>query len=84
LFKVKKKDGSLQDFDRNKVFESIMRAGATREEAEKIATEVETWLPSVAVSGVIDSQAVRAKIIEILTPLNPTVAGDYQAYKKQF
>ncbi len=82
MFKVRKKDGGLQDFDRNKVFGSLMRAGGSQEEAEKVTREVEAWLPNVAVEGVVDSQAIRAKVIEILRPLNPTVAGDYEAYKK--
>jgi transcriptional regulator NrdR family protein len=83
MFKVKKKDGSLQDFDRNKVFNSLMQAGGTQEEAEKVTREVEAWLPNVAVEGVVDSQAIRAKVLEILRPLNPTVAGDYETFKKQ-
>jgi len=83
MFKVKKKDGNLQDFDRTKVFGSLMRAGASQEEAEKVTREIEAWLPSVAVEGVVDSQAIRAKVIEILQPLNPTVAGDYEVFKKQ-
>lgn len=84
MFKVRKKDGSQEDFDRNKVFNSILRAGGTREEAEKVTGEVETWLSNAAVNGVVDSQAIRAKVIELLRPLNPTVAGDYEAYKKQY
>lgn len=83
MYKVKKKDGSLQDFDRNKVFNSVMRAGGTREEAEKVASEVESWLPSVAVNGEVDSQTIRAKVIEVLKVVNPTVAGDYETHKKE-
>jgi transcriptional regulator NrdR family protein len=84
VFKVKKRDGSLQDFDRNKVFNSLMQAGGSQEEAEKVTKDVEAWLPNVAVEGVVDSQAIRAKVIGLLGPLNPTVAGDYEAFKKQY
>ncbi len=83
MYKVQKKDGRLQDFDRDKLFNSILRSGGSREEAEKVTTTVESWLPGAVVSGVITSSAIREKVIETLRMLNPTVCGDYEAFKKQ-
>lgn len=39
--KVRKADGSLQDFEKEKVIRTCLRMGATREEAEWVAGEVE-------------------------------------------
>lgn len=83
MYKVQKKDGSLEDFDRNKLFQSIMRAGGTKEEAEKVTTTVESWLPGAVVSGVITTSAVREKVLETLRIVSPVVAGDYETFKKQ-
>ena len=83
MYKVQKKDGHLEDFDRDKVFQSIMRAGGTKETAEKVTTSVESWLPGAVVSGVITSSAIREKVLEILRILSPVVAGDYETFKKQ-
>lgn len=83
MFKVQKKNGQLEDFDRNHVYQSVMKAGGTNEEAEKITAEIETWLPGAVVAGVIPTQTIREKVLELLRPLNPVVAGDFEIYKKQ-
>lgn len=83
MYKVQKKDGQLEDFDRNHVYQSVMRAGATNEEAEKVTAGVEAWLPGAVAAGVITTQAIREKMLEILRPLNSVVAGDFEVYKKQ-
>jgi len=80
--KVQKKDGSLEDFDRNKVFNGVVKSGATPQQAEEVTKQVEAWLPSAAVGGVINSMAIRSKVLEVLRALNPVAAGAFEAYKK--
>lgn len=82
MFKVQKKDGSMQDFDRAKVVSGAVKAGATPEEAENVATQVEAWLPTVAVDGVVNSMDIRSKGLEILQTVNPTAAAAYETYQK--
>jgi len=41
MVKVIKRDGRKEEFDKNKIIESCMKAGATREAAEEIASKVE-------------------------------------------
>ena len=41
MVKVIKRDGTKEKFDKNKIIESCMKAGATREAAEEIASKVE-------------------------------------------
>jgi transcriptional regulator NrdR family protein len=44
MYKVQKKDGVLEDFDRTKIVNGLIKAGATEEEAEKVASEIDAWL----------------------------------------
>jgi len=80
--KVEKKDGRLEDFDRNKIKNGVIKSGVNPEQAETIAAQVETWAQGAAVDGVIKSSAIRDKVLELLGTINPKVASDFAAYKK--
>lgn len=80
--KVKKKDGRLEDFDRNKVSGGVIKSGASPEEAKNIAAQIETWAQSAAVDGVIKSSDIRPKVLELLRSVNPKAAATFEAYKK--
>ena len=82
MFKVQKKDGTLEDFDRSKVVNGVIKAGGTPEDAEKVAAEIEVWLPTAAVDNVVQSSALRVKGLEILQTVNPIAAATFEAYKK--
>lgn len=83
MFKVQKKDGTQEDFDRNKLVSGVVKAGGTAEDAEKVATAIEAWLPSVAVNGVVNSTDIRVKGLEVLRTVNPAAAASFESYKKQ-
>ena len=80
--KVEKKDGALEEFDRNKISGGVIKSGATPEEAAKIAGEVETWVQSVAVEGVIKTSQIRDKVLDLLRVANPTAAATFETFKK--
>lgn len=82
MFKVRKKDGSLQDFDRTKIINAVTSAGGTPQDAEQVVSEVEAWLPTVAVEGVVETKDLRIKGIEILKTINPTAASTFETYQK--
>jgi len=83
MYQVRKRDSSLEEYDRNKIIASIMHAGGTREEADKVASEIDTWLPNVSVNSVIDSADIRTKILGLLGIINPVACNDYAGYVKQ-
>lgn len=83
LYKVKKKDNSLEDFDRNKIVQGIIKAGGSVSDAEYVATQIEASLPTTAVNGVIKSLDICNKVLESLRLVNPTVAKNFESYKKQ-
>lgn len=80
--KVEKKDGRLEDFDRNKISGGVVKSGASPEEAENIATQVETWVQSAAMDGVVQSSDIRTKVLELLQSVDPEVAASFKTYKK--
>jgi transcriptional regulator NrdR family protein len=81
-FKVEKKDGSLEEFDQNKLGASMMKAGASDQEATHVAGQVVAWAPSVAVNGVVRANDLRTKVLALLQQVNPEAAATFQAYKK--
>lgn len=80
--KVQKKDGRLEDFNRDKVSGGIVKSGASPEEAENIAVQIETWAQGAAVNGVVKSSDIRVKVLELLRPINSAAAATFEAYKK--
>lgn len=81
--KVQKKDGSLEDFDRSKVSNGVVKAGASFDQAESVASQVETWAQGVAVNGMVKSSDIRMKVLEFLQSTNTAVAAKFGAYKKE-
>jgi len=82
MYQVQKKNGTWVDFDPNKLTNGVLMAGAGRDEAQKIAADIDNWLPTVAVNNVVTSMALRTKVVEELKKLNPTVAAAYESYQK--
>lgn len=82
MYKVEKKDGTQENFDRNKIVAGIVAAGGTMENAEKVATEIESWLPEMAVNNVVRSNDIRIKGLEIFRMVNPTAAETFETYQK--
>jgi len=82
MFQVRKKDGSVQPFDRNKIVNGVLKAGGSPQDAEQVAAAIEAWLPTVAVSGVVSSLDIRTKGLEVLRTVNPPVAASFESYQK--
>lgn len=80
--KVKKKDGRLEDFNRNKLSGGLVKSGASSEEAENIIAQIETWTQSTALDGVVKSSGIKTKVLALLRSVNPEAATTFEAYKK--
>lgn len=83
MYKVQKKDGTLEDFDRSKIVNGLVKAGASTEEAEKVAAEIDTWLPTAAADGVVNSLDIRVKGLDVLKLVNPEVAAKYDGFQNR-
>lgn len=82
LIKVQKRNGQLDDFDRGKVAQGVTKSGATSEQAESIAVQVEAWAQTAAVNGVISAAEIRMKVLELLQAVNPEAAASFETYRK--
>ena len=80
--KVQKKDGRLDDFDRSKISGGVVKSGVTAEQAENIAVQIESWVQTATVNGVIGSVEIRNKVLELLRLVNPEAAASYEDYHK--
>lgn len=81
MLQIQEKDGSTQDYDRKKLLTSLIRAQATPEQAMRVTIDVESWLMSQNVQ-VVNSDDIKAKILEDLNKINPDAAHAYEVYKK--
>lgn len=81
IVKIQKKDGSQEEYDRNKLVSSCMKAGAGHSEAEQVASQVETWLSNLDQVSV-KSEDLRNKVYGALRSLNPSVAATFEAFRK--
>lgn len=82
MFKVIKKDGTEQDFDRGKILNGVIKSGGTPETAEAVAMAVETWLPEKAIEEKVSYLDLKAKVVETLRSLDPKAADAFEAYTK--
>jgi hypothetical protein len=82
MYKVQKKSGKIEDFDRNKILAGIIASGGSMEDAERVTDEVVTWLPNMAVNGIVRSIDIRNKGLEIFRNVNPTAADRFDSYEK--
>lgn len=67
---------------RSKLLASMTKAGASQEEAEAVANQIEAWMEGMEGAGPIKTEDIRAKVLEYLGSSNPTAAEAYRKYKK--
>jgi hypothetical protein len=80
-FRVKKKNDELQDWDDNKLLNSLIAAGVPQEEARAILVLLRAYAKRASMGGVIHSSDIKAKIIVMLKITHPAAAIAYESYK---
>ena len=80
--KVEKKGGTVEDFDKSKVLNGLLKSGASNEEAEKISREVEVWAIEAAEEKLIPTHKIRLKVLELLKEVNSKAALAFESYQK--
>lgn len=81
--KIQKKDGRIENFNKQKLQKSIFSAGATDSQSQLVTQEVEEWLYNIALGEIIDTQTIRSKVVDSLEEKNPKAAKAYQSYQKR-
>src|SRR5512136_2847736 len=80
--KVEKKDGRQEAYLREKLTGGMIKAGATPEQADLIAAQMEEWIATTAQNGVIKTADIRTKLLELLSGVNPVAAENFKNYSK--
>ena len=82
MYKVQKKDGTQEDFDPNKILSGVKKAGGSEEDAQKVLSEIQAWLPTAAQNNVVKAIDIRTKGLEVLEQVSPEVFTKFKSYEK--
>ncbi len=80
-FKVQKRNGSIEDYDSNKILRVVIAAGLTQNEAEKLVKLVNDWLKGKS-EPQITSVQIRDRIIVEIQKINKNAANKFIWYEK--
>lgn len=80
--KVQKRDGRIEPFMKEKLINGMVKAGATQEQAQSIADQIETWALGTAQNGIVKTSDIRTKLLELLGGVNPAAAAAFETYVK--
>ncbi len=81
MVQVKKRDGRLEDFDRQKVYRSVVAAGLAEEKANNIANQIQLWVQQS--ESIVSTGEIRKRVIGLLEAENLEVAENYKTYKER-
>ena len=82
VLKVQKRDGNIENWDREKLLTSVANIGLSSEEAQSITCLVEIWCQRSANDFLIDSLKIREKVIELLCAVHPQAAREFGYFRK--
>jgi transcriptional regulator NrdR family protein len=81
--KVKKKDNSIEDFNREKLVNSLKKAGMkSKENIEKIENKITSFVKEKASKGAVETTKIRGKVLESMRTLNNEAASKFENFSK--
>ena len=78
---VIKKDGTLEDFEKDKIERVTLAAGLSQEQAKKLASDIEKWVESLG-KNQIPTLQIRNQVLSELNHLNQFAANAFLWYEK--
>lgn len=78
---VKKRDGSLEPFEQEKIMRVVISAGLESDKAHTLSVQVAAWVNTLPKAD-ISSLEIRDKVLELLTVTDENVADFYRWYQK--
>ena len=78
---VIKKDGTLEDFEKDKIERVTLAAGLSQEQAKKLASDIEKWVESLG-KNQIPTLQIRNQVLSELNNLNQFAANAFLWYEK--
>ncbi|MFV1917359.1 MAG: ATP cone domain-containing protein [Patescibacteria group bacterium] len=80
-FRVVKRDGKLEDFEKGKIERVLKAAGLTGQEAMNLTRKVVDWITSLD-QRKVNSTQIKDKVHEELKKVNEYSAGLYEWYER--
>jgi transcriptional regulator NrdR family protein len=77
--KVKKRDGTFEDYVESKVVAGVKRAGATADQAARVGKEV---TQKVAAKALITAEELASMVVSTLAKINKTAAEGYVKFRE--
>jgi len=78
LVKIKKRDGSFEEFVESKIVAGVKKAGATAEEAAQVAKEVSA---KVAKKAEVTSEELSNLVVASLKKVNKAAADEFVKFR---
>lgn len=78
---VKKRDGSTEPFEQEKIMRVVVSAGLESDKAQILSIQVTAWVNELPETD-ISSLEIRDKVLELLTVTDENVADFYRWYQK--
>lgn len=79
--KVKKRDGSIESYEKMKVARVVTSAGLNAEQAQLLSTNITLWIQNTP-EDTVSSLEIRDKVLELLSQMNEDAANLYSWYQK--
>jgi transcriptional regulator NrdR family protein len=81
--KIKKKDGKMEEFSREKLMNSLKKAGMESEDnMAKTADSVTGFVKEAGKQGAVESSKIREKVVGQMKSLNSAAADKFSSFKK--
>ena len=80
-FQVVKKDGTLEDFEKDKIERVTLAAGLSQEQAKKLAGDIETWTQNSGKNKITTLQ-IRDRVVSELGKINQFATNAFVWYEK--
>lgn len=82
--KVKKRDGKVEDFSREKLLKSLRKAGmVSKEKMEKIADTVTMFVKEAGKQGAVETSKIKGRVIGQMRTINSAAADKFAGFKKK-
>lgn len=79
--KVIKRDGQIEEFQKEKIKKVVQAAGLNEKEAKKLAEKISTWIEKHEKDS-LSSLEIRDKVLEDLRKRDKYAAGLFEWYQK--
>ncbi len=80
--KVKKRDGKTEDYSEEKVKKSLMKAGASENNAKTVASKITKWAKEKAKKGAVATSEIKNRVVEQMKTVNSGVAEKFRTFAK--